>query len=248
MRNVLFVTLLFSIFPLSVGAISLCSDPWFPYIQGELNKQAQGGDVIKFEEQLFARLGYESVEFPLINWARCLHQAEYGFEDGVVMLFRKPEREKYLIFSDPIMTTKLVVLYSPKYFSNGIDWQDTETFESKIIGIVRGNSYGTKFDVEKQQGKYHVFETKDEISSLQMLLHGRIDMVIMNEVVANLLITKHDFTGFIVTHPQPYLQQNQYIGISKLSPLANRMDEINRELKKMRNEGEMKPSVFTVSQ
>ena len=231
-----FTVFYFLFFSFSVDAITLCSDPWFPYIQGQINDEAQGGRIVELEKQLFQRLGYKEIKFPLINWARCLHQAKLGLNDGVMMLFKKPERQKYLVFSESIMTTRLVVLYSTKYSPSSIDWKDPKIISNKVIGIVRGNSYGAEFDLEMKKGNYIIFEIKDEISSLQMLSHGRLDLTIMNEVIANQLIIRLKLEGSVVAHPETFLIENQYIGISKLSPLAARIDDINKELKQINDE------------
>jgi polar amino acid transport system substrate-binding protein len=229
-------------------AINLCSDPWPPYIQGTINQKSINGPIILLEKLLFSRLGIEDINFNLINWSRCLKLVENGEEDGVIMLFKKKERMSYIAYTDPITTTKLLVYYSSNYFPNGFHWHSIDDLVDLNIGVVRGNSYGEAFDSAIKTGKITPHESKDEISNLLLLTKGRIDITIINSVIASNLIRKNTLLDKITKHPNIFLEQKQYIGISKQSPFVKRIPEINVILDEMHKNNTIKNMLSTINQ
>lgn len=245
---VLSLSLPFFLISQSSFAINLCSDPWPPYIIGKINKKSDEGPIIELEKLLFSQLGVKEVNFNLINWARCLKLVECGEEDGVIMLFKKKERMRYITYTDPIITTKLLIYYSHQHFPEGLKWQGVDDLVNYNIGIVRGNSYGEAFDLAVSKGEITPYKSKDEISNLLLISKGRIDMTIINSVIADNLIDNNKMLRNISSHPLSFLEERQYIGISKKSPIIERLPEINEIIKSMHKDNTIKKLMGNIGQ
>lgn len=116
--------------------ITLCVDPdWMPYEKIEKGEHVGiSADYYKYFEQ---RIG---VKFKLIetkNWAESLDKAKAGECELLSLLASTPEREKYWNFTQPYISTPLVLVTTiDKPFVNNI-----EAVLDKTMGVGDGYAY-----------------------------------------------------------------------------------------------------------
>lgn len=101
---------------LTPEVVTLTGDPWPPYVIGTLGEEATEGSCIDLVQQVFARLNDVDVSFPLMPWERALREVRDGNKDGIVLLLKTPEREKYMAYTDPLFTSYNLVWYSKRRF------------------------------------------------------------------------------------------------------------------------------------
>ena len=110
------------------------------------------------------------------------------------------------------------------------------------IGITTGYSYGEKFDDFLKTAEKD--SANSDYSNYRKLMNGRIDIFPGNEIVAKGLFRKYpELAGRFVHSDKSFVVWTLYMTVSKRSLLAGRMDEINRILADMINEGFIEKTV-----
>ena len=75
-----------------------------------------------------------------------MREVEAGTKDGIVMLLKTPERERYMDYTAPLITSYSLLWYSEAHFPRGFVWSTVEDLQSHQIGITQGYSYGELID------------------------------------------------------------------------------------------------------
>lgn len=117
------------------------------------------------------------VEFVSLPWKRALATIEKGEVDAISYTIFTPERTKFLIYEAgnaiSIGSTRFAYLKD-----NKIDYDGTlESVKDRKIGVIRGYSYGKKFDRNKLTNLINV---NSEQQLLYMLLEKRVDLILVN--------------------------------------------------------------------
>lgn len=76
--------------------LTLTTDPFPPYIIKNDHDDNFHGVFIDYLDDIFNEITTIRIKTIYRPWARCLKEAEMGTVDGVLMLFKTPERESYL--------------------------------------------------------------------------------------------------------------------------------------------------------
>jgi len=216
---------------------TLCSDPWPPFIIGEVGKNAIGGIAVEILRIAFSRIGEEEPEFPLYNWARCLENIKDGKESGVNLALSTPERREYISFSHVMFYNNLLIWYSPAFNPDGIHWETVDDLAKYKIGLTRGYSMGDEFDLAKKEGRLQVFEVREDSQNLEKIQLGRIDFVIINELIGRNLIERKNLAGAIISMDKPFLTEPFYMGFSRKSPWLSVLPKLNEVLDNMHKDG-----------
>jgi polar amino acid transport system substrate-binding protein len=183
-----------------------------------------GPDVVK---KVFTRMGFEVNCSYAGPWAIVQQKARSGDIDVIVALYKTKEREDYLYFSKPY-TIDPIVLFFKK------DKAFTYTKKEDLLGkkgiATLGDSYGQEIDdfiVAKNLDVARVLTPQQAFESLD---NGR-DYFIYSKYAGERVIAETNLSGFEesgIVSSQPF-----YIGVSKKSKYADRMDEINANLDKL---------------
>ena len=72
--------------------------------------------------RIFDHLPETDVSFPLIPWNRALREVEIGTKDGIVVLLKTQDRERYLEYTEPLFSAASLVWYSRDKFPAGFEW------------------------------------------------------------------------------------------------------------------------------
>ncbi|MBV7534546.1 transporter substrate-binding domain-containing protein [Duganella sp. sic0402] len=152
-----------------------------PFVEARADGAAQGA-AVEMVREIFARMqiGARLQLYPL---ARSLAMFDSGQADGIFTVKKTPERMAQYAFSSRPLFTQETMLFVRKDSSirfNG----DLRVLAGRVVGVVRGASYGDVFDQAAAKGVFARIESvsRDE-SSFRKLLAGRIDVVVSGREV-----------------------------------------------------------------
>lgn len=104
--------------------------------------------------------------------------------DGTAFGWRDAERERVLLFSDPYLENRLVLVGRSGSDVNARTFTD---LRGKKLALVNGYAYGEAIEVD---GPTWV-RTEGEQDSLSRLLNGAVDYVLMDELVVQYLVASY---------------------------------------------------------
>jgi len=216
--------------------VTLSDSPWPPYSYGKEGGKPTGGIAVHYTNELFRRLNVKT-DIKLYPWKRCLNQMQEGRRDGLIIALKTKERDKYMVFSDVVITERLLVWYKK---GRNIQWKKFKNLKKYSIGITAGFSYGDAFDKAANKYSFALFEASNDLNNFKNLDLGRIDIFICNESVANALFKKNkDLVGKF-EHSKKILKFIGYhMGFSKKSKYSKNIKKINNVIKQMKKDGTM---------
>jgi len=221
---------------LSAETITIGNDNWKPY-QGEDFKH--GGILPHIVTQAFA-LEAIDVDNRWVPWKRVMTYVESGRWDVVNSVIKSQERDRFLLYSDSIMT------YEPYLFhlkSKPLEFNKMSDLSGKIVGTKRGYYYGGRFSNAVKSRLISIEEATHHQQNFKKLLAGRIQLVIIDKEAAfNLL--QEQFTeselNAITFHPMPVQSLDIHLGISKNIGSSQRLvSSFNRGLNTLKESGKL---------
>ncbi|XLX39687.1 substrate-binding periplasmic protein [Ectopseudomonas mendocina] len=208
--------------------LRVMTDLWPPFRMDDENGQLQGLDIDLLAE-LSRRTGLH-FEVPRAPWARGLAALEQGSADLMTGLAMTPERERYIRYLD-------VPHYacSPRFYASpalAMRLNDYASLRGLRIGYVLESVYFQPFDDDKSLDKVGV---SSERQLLEMLVRGRIDVLVGTDCQVDYALLAPDLAGRIVKAAyHPDARTALYIGFSRKRlarqpALAAVLDELLRE-------------------
>ena len=211
-------------------------EPLPPYTYGRVGEISYRGLTKDIFDELFGRLGM-CYEIRLVPWARALDNARHGSCDGVPLLIRTEERERFLAYSDPVVENRELLYFLPARMGD-FQWNELDDLKGLRIGLVRGYTYAEGLMEAIDKGTVQVTYSKDSTLNFTMLRAERVDIIVEDESVAGPLLAAHpEWSGSIAAAPRELSHYNWHIGLSRLSPVAKHVDAINRVLDEMHRDG-----------
>jgi ABC-type amino acid transport substrate-binding protein len=202
------------------------------YYQG--NGEVQG-IAVELTRALFGRMKLE-MDIEMYPLKRALESLDIGSKDGIMILIKTPERQAYIEFTDAVLTVKGLIWSAADRPGVAAGFERIEDLRAYKIGVTRGYSYGTRFDEMLKDMDVNV--ANSDLSNFRMLLSHRIDVFPCNEIVAGGLFKQYpELIGKAVPSDKSFIEWELHMGISKKSPLKNRMPEINAIIAEMKREG-----------
>lgn len=214
--------------------IRYCDYPVYPPISWSDGKQIRGlaPGVVK---KLFGQLGYEVELVELDNWNRCVLDAVEGRVD-VVLAYRTAEREQGLAFSTvPVLREEVAVFINRRHPVKIDRLEDLAHYRG---GFLFGESYGETFDrfVDQHQNIERVSDSRQNFGKL---IRGRIDFVVSERRTGQMRVDTLPGTRDIVALADSFGVDYLRVAVSRRSPLASRMVDINGQLQHMVDSGEI---------
>jgi polar amino acid transport system substrate-binding protein len=184
------------------------------------------------------------VEYKFMPAARSFRTAENGQVDGTLPWAERAGREVDFFYSDPILDVGWESFFFRK--DSKLNWdskvRDYSALKGLTIGVVISYDYGDEFRKAEENKVFDVIRVSRLKQLFEMLLRGRIDMLISKELVADYTLQ----TEF--THKQAaqldFSPENNappsydYLLFSKKKPTAKYyLNALNNGLKKLRTSG-----------
>jgi len=209
----------------------LMDDTYPPYMYKE-HSQNKG-----LYPQLVAAI-FEEAQIPAeiksIPWKRAIILSKESSR-AIGGLYKNEKRLSIYDFSDPIYTEQLWVYTKP---DSNFTFQQLSDLKGKRAALNLGWSYGAEFDKLRAEGVFTIEEYGDNHSNLIKLISlPRIDYTLMDEVAAQLIMTRHDLHQKVKRISPPAIQNKAYIAFSKSSRQLKTLQAFNQALKRLRSSG-----------
>jgi len=220
-------------------SISLVEDPWPPYIEGRLGEHASGGKLIELYRELFNRIDGAEVQYLLMPWKRALVEVERGRKDGIMALFKSPERTRVMDFTAPIFTGRTMLWYARSKYPEPINWDTMDDLKAYNIVVLRGSAMAAPLRDAIDRGiPLSIIEVDSHQRQFEMVLRGRADIAPLTEVVGYHLMNHEDMKGVMVPMKKPLSSGDvYYMAFSKKSPARKLIPRINAIIGDMQKEG-----------
>lgn len=167
--------------------IIIASDPWMPHTGHE---EGDNGYILDLAIAILEEAGHD-VEYVVRPWSRAISDTREGKLNAIAACFQ--EEAEDFIFPDNAIGLSRSVFYA----NTSLNWEYTgpDSLEPLVLGVIQDYSYGEELDeylAANQGDKYrvHVFFGDDpQIRMIEMLNRGRIDTMIVDQlVIENLII------------------------------------------------------------
>ena len=221
----------------SEESIVFVAEEYPPYGFTE-NGQAKGIDV-DIIRAVCERLGIEPV-FEFMPWARAMFETKNGRADAIHALFKTAAREEFLYYPTELQTiekTVVVVKDVSKKYASSID-----DLKGWTIGVVANYSYGKEFDDFKEIERKASHSI--ELIIKQLASRGRVDAIIVNELMFDVLLKKlvrQNEIPDVRFRKLEYIPNISplYVGFSKAKGEKNKQlaNRYSQALKELREEG-----------
>ena len=220
------------------GPVVFLDEPVAPYCVGEMGGLATGGISYDLLSEVFGRMGL-AFELKLVPWARVLKTVEHGQADGVPLLMKNEEREAFLVFTDPVAEHQEIFYYLPERLGV-FHWTAFSDLKPYTVGLISGYTYDEDFLKAIDEVGFKTVHSQDMEANLRLLLAGRVDMILEDDSMIGPVLAEHpDWSAKIAKTDKPVSTYYWYMAISRLSPLAGHVDEINKILSDMRSDGSL---------
>ncbi len=215
------------------GEIKLASLDWEPYI----GKKVEGnGYVAEIVRAAFKAKGY-SAKIDFLPWARAVSESKNGSYDGLFPEYYDEARKDDYVFSDPFPGGPLVFM---KRKGKEIPYTgNLDELKPYKIGVVRGYINTKAFDARTDLKKE---ETGSDEMNLKKLVAGRVDLIVIDRLVAEHLIATSVTQGKgKIEAVEPVMEVKPlYIAFSKKAPAyEKKMADFNDGLKAIKEDGSL---------
>ena len=219
-----------------VREVKLVDDPWPPYSIGSPEAGMEGGVAVEIARELYRRMGIDA-RMAVYPFRRCLKMVEVGQADGLLLVMKNTEERPYLVYSDPVIEAEETFFYLPERLGD-FSWDSPLDLKGRLIGVVDGYVYSKKFEDAVRTGDLKTESATDAASNFRKLAVGRIDLYLEDRLVGRFSVqTNPQWKDRISATDKSISSYPLYFGISKLSPLAQMLPDINRVLSDMKSDG-----------
>lgn len=231
---VIFVTLSFQSM---ANSEPKASTAWPAYVEAAIDdappyRIIAGGNIsgiyVDIYEEVMRHLNVETAYFE-VPFKRALHLLKVGQVDVMLGPIKNDERDDYADFSVPAFppVKKLVLVNNTDNVVRNV-----ADFRGKTIGVQRGSDYLTFL---KTVPNINIVSLNDYRQALRMLKAGRVDLVIIPELIATSVMKRLQLS--FIRSPYVIAGEDCYIAISKSSPVRFHIKEIKAALEYVKASG-----------
>ena len=209
--------------------LQLVSTAWSPFT----NAPGQARVALDLVDVALERVGI-TAETVIVDEARLTPLLLSGEVDGSAALWQDTERERALIYSQPYLENRLILVGR-----QGSDVSATSLADlaGKRVALVAGYAYGEV--VETTDGPTYVGSDSEE-DSLVKLLNGEADYTLMDDLVVQYLINNHgeEARTRLAFGSAPLLTRSLHFAVRRSLPDAESIiSRFNAELRGMIADG-----------
>jgi polar amino acid transport system substrate-binding protein len=229
------LSLLLLLLPMHLMAqtVTLAVDPWPPFT-GKNGK----GVATKIVRTALARSGItlKTVDVP---WTEAYEGSVAGRYDGVLAIWYDDERAKALLFSEPYMINRVVMVSRTK---DKLVLGKLDDLAGHKVGVVKGYAYHPDFDASTA---FTRVESTALAQSLQKLAQGKVDVVVDSEVaVERWLRANPKAAARLHVHEQAVAERALYVAINPHTPKAEAVvANFNTAIRAMQVDGSLRKLV-----
>ena len=229
MKN--FTIVLIAVFLVSLAEakdpLLLSNDSWPPFvIEG-----SEQGTAEKLVCQALERSGWPCT-VKVSNWESVLDEARTGAIDGIAAAWRTPDRESYLLFSEPYLTNRIVPVVNSKQPAAVNSIADLSGLR---VALVADYAYGD--EIMAAAPDFEVINARNSKEAIKDVSNGKADVALVDELVARNELDTSAVAGVTVTESVLALR-SLHFAVSRQNPLAEAIiDDFHRAYKLMLADG-----------
>jgi len=214
------------------GAAKVAGHPEWPPIMFR-NASSIDGAGAALVAKIFADLRLPA-SFPYSGtWDEVQAKARSGEVDILVAAYKTSERLTYMDYSDAY-TTDPVAIFVAK--GKAFSFTSFDALKGKRGVAMIGDSYGQQFD-DFAAANLQLFRATTAAEGYNLIATGQADYFINSLYAGNDQLKKTGETAKFETLPKFVADENFYITISKRSPYAVYMPQINQAIAKYKADG-----------
>jgi polar amino acid transport system substrate-binding protein len=167
------------------------------------------------------------------SWDVAQEKARSGEVDFLVAAYLTKEREEYMDYSIPYTVDPISLVVKADSEFPYEKWTD---LVGKKGVVMVGDSYGQQFDTFIKDN-LDVQVVNSAAAAFDMIVSGQADYFVYALYSAEKDIAQNDRTGQVKILPEYVSTENFYLTVSKKSPFAHYLPEINERLQQYKNDG-----------
>ena len=219
----LFAILTLTFSSLAQEPLKLASDVWPPFT----NKEGQKTIALDLIETAFFRIN-EPMSVQITGFTNVIDGIENGTYAGCGAIWKTPEREETMLFSEPYLQNRLVL----------VSLQNTEpsTGIKKKVGAVSSYAYDVAL---LQSDDVEVIYSNSDQENLNLLLDHKIDIMLADQLLIHyLLIAQKEKVDELLDISSPIAVKSLHLAINKHMPNAESLiSRFNDEIENMITDG-----------
>jgi ABC-type amino acid transport substrate-binding protein len=211
------------------GELHLASDAWPPFTDGPEGQRV----AIELVTTGLERAGV-AMEMTIVDWKAVEAGIRNATFDGSAAMWRTEKREEALLFSEPYLENRLVLVGR-----RGSDVAATKMSDlgGKRVAAVSRYAYGEA--ITGAVGVYFI-NSRDDQDSLEKLLAGDVEYMLVDELVVRYLMTyqKEEVTANLEIGTTPLARRSLHLTLRRDVPGAEEIiAAFNREIRGMFTDG-----------
>src|SRR6478736_3496350 len=209
--------------------LRLVTGIWAPYADA-VGKPRFATDLV---ERALERSGIQ-VESTLVDHPTVLPAITSGEFDGTEAVWKTPEREKELLYSDPFLENRLVLLAR---VGTDVSADQLADLQGKKVGLVEDYAYGPELDAAK--GVTFVRGT-GEPANLEALLKKELDYILLDELTVYHVFTtqKAKAEALLVSGKNALITRGLHFALERGLPGAEEvMKRFNAAIRELARDG-----------
>ena len=225
------------------GRLTIFVDDSYPPYMYKVKGTGADGLYPRLLDEIVKQTGYKS-EIKAYPWKRALLYGESG-QGAVGGAYKNDARVQTYDFSDSLYQEKLVLFVSK---NKTFTFNTIDDLKGKVIGVNRGWSYGQAFDTARANKLFTVSIRNNSNDNFKMLVHGRIDCLILDQLSGESYIRFMGINDQIISLPNAFSVNDGYLIIPKKLHKKKFINEFNAALAKIKKDGVYKNIVKTFIQ
>lgn len=220
--------------------ITIATEEYPPHTSQTLKHNGVNCHIVS---EAFALEGI-AIRYHFMPGKRAYHMAQTGKMDAALPWVKRPEREKYFFYPDPVIQGGKDGFYHLKTYD--LEWNPSHPNYADLAGVsvgaVLGYNYGPKFQTAEKTGVINVQRIESIEKNFRKLLLGRIKVFISQDDVGNYILNR-DFTRREINLIKHTLEDNIptehfHLLISKKSAKGQYyLQAFNRGLRRLKQSG-----------
>ncbi|MBV8047123.1 MAG: transporter substrate-binding domain-containing protein [Paludibacterium sp.] len=215
--------------------VVLSNDEYPPYVSERL----PGFGVLSRVVTEAFKLQNVQVRYVFFPNNRTLQSARTGAVDGSLGWAKTPERQRDLLYTDPVMNLRMVFFQRKDH---PVKWQQLRDLAGYRIGATTGNTYSDEFAQLQQAGVLKVETAPDDVANFRKLMAGHLDLFPIDAEVGAMLLMQAFSAGQrqqIEMQGTPFWSAPMHVVIWKGQPQAAELvRRFNLGLQQLRRTGE----------
>lgn len=210
-------------------SLRLASDIWPPFA----DTNGEKAFALELVEEALKR-GDVSIATSIVSFKEVLDGINAGKYDGSATLWKTRDRESYLLYSDPYLENRLVLVSRA---GNDVSADSLSDLKNKRVSVVSDYAYGTS--IYTIPG-ISILPGKNDQQNLELLLEGKTDYMLVDELLIKYLLEyqHQEVKKYLSVGTKAIIVQPLYFAVLQNNPEAEAIiSDFNENIRLMIADG-----------